>query len=52
MHLAGEHFKAPVTVKRIVRTDNYYGGIGVELSDPPLSYLELIEILSQGKEEK
>ena len=52
IQLGTEMLKAPVTVKRIVRTDNYYGGIGVELSDPPRSYLEFIERLKLKSEEK
>ncbi len=50
--LETEMLKAPVTVKRIVRTDNYYGGIGVEFSDPSRSFIEFIGKLKLGKEEK
>ena len=47
-----EIFKAPVVVKRIVRTDNYYGGIGVEIIKPDRNYLEFIDKLRDGNKEE
>ena len=47
-----EFLKTAVTVKRIVRTDNYYGGIGVELSDPYRNYLEFLQRLKHGRKEE
>ena len=54
LHIAldNEILKAPATVKRIVRTDNYYGGIGVELQDPAGNYLEFIGRLKREKKEE
>ena len=54
LHIAldNEILKAPAQVKRIVRTDNYYGGIGVELLDPADNYLEFIGRLKREKKEE
>lgn len=50
LNLENKMIRTPVTVKRIARTDNYYGGIGVELLNPSRNYLEFINRLKQGKE--
>jgi hypothetical protein len=54
LHIALENeiLKAPATVKRIVRTDNYYGGIGVELQEPASNYLKFIDRLKRDEKEK
>lgn len=50
LNLENKVIRTPVTVKRITRTDNYYGGIGVELLNPSRNYLEFINRLKNGKE--
>jgi len=37
--------KVPVRVSRIVKTDDIYNGMGVEVVNPPVSYLEFVKRL-------
>ncbi len=43
--LKEEILKVPVKVSRIVKTDDFYGAIGVELLNPPQNYLEFVNRL-------
>ncbi len=40
--------RTPAKISRIVRTDDYYGGIGVELLNPSQKYLEFFTKLKSG----
>ncbi len=40
-----EVLHVPVKVRRIVKTDNFYDGIGVELLNPPQNYLKFVNNL-------
>ncbi len=46
--LNGKILKTPVKISRIERTDNSYGGIGVELLNPPENYLRFLNRLKSG----
>jgi len=37
--------KVPVRVSRIVKTDDVYNGMGVEIVNPPVNYLEFVKRL-------
>ncbi len=43
--LNNEILNVPVKVKRIVKTDNFYDGIGVELLNPLPNYLRFVNNL-------
>jgi hypothetical protein len=43
--LKEELLDVSVKVNRIIKSNDYYDGIGVELLHPPQSYLKFIEIL-------
>jgi hypothetical protein len=45
IHLRGEVIEVPIKVNRLVKTDNIYDGIGIELIDPPLAYVDFIKTL-------
>jgi hypothetical protein len=45
IHLKGKVLEVPVKVNRIVKTDNTYDGIGIELMDSPPAYVEFINNL-------
>jgi hypothetical protein len=45
IHLKGEVLEVPVKVNRLVKTDDVYDGIGIELIDPPASYVDFISNL-------
>jgi hypothetical protein len=45
IHLRGDVLEVPVKVNRLIKTDNVYDGIGIELIDPPLSYVDFISDL-------
>lgn len=42
IHLKGEVLEVPVRVNRLVKTDDVYDGIGIELIDPPPAYVNFI----------
>lgn len=45
IHLKGEVLEIPAKVNRLVKTDNIYDGIGIELIAPPPSYVDFISAL-------
>ena len=48
IHLKDEVLEVPVKVNRLIKTDNVYDGIGIELIDPPPSYVEFISNLRKA----
>lgn len=42
IHLKDEVLEVPVKVNRLVKTDDTYDGIGIELIDPPMAYMDFI----------
>lgn len=45
IHLKGEVLEVAAKVNRLVKTDAVYDGIGIELIDPPLAYVDFISSL-------
>ena len=45
IHLKGAVLEVPVKVNRLVKTDNVYDGIGIELIAPPPLYVDFISNL-------
>jgi Tfp pilus assembly protein PilZ len=45
IHLEDEILKVPVKVTRIVKTEGFYDGMGVELLERPRNYLEFVNQL-------
>ena len=39
----GNIIKVPLKVRRLVKTDEFYNGIGADVYDPPQEYFELID---------
>jgi len=48
IHLKGAVLEVPVKVSRIVKTDNVYDGIAIELITPPRAYVEFISSLENS----
>lgn len=48
VHLKGEVLEVPAKVSRLLKTDNVYDGIGIELIDPPASYVDFIKDLRRS----
>jgi len=48
IHLKGEVLEVPIKVNRLVKTDNIYDGIGIELLDPPPAYVDYISDLKKS----
>lgn len=45
INLPGDVMKVPVKVRRIIKTDNNYDAIGVEIINPPQEYLKYVDAL-------
>jgi hypothetical protein len=45
LHVNGNILKVPVKVRRLIRTNGFYNGIGVDVYDPPQDYFELFDTL-------
>lgn len=43
IHLRDEILEVPVRVARLIKSEDAYNGIGIELIDPPEKYLEFIK---------
>ncbi len=41
----GNILKVPLKVRRLVKTDGFYNGIGADVYNPPQDYFELIDSL-------
>ncbi|MEN8262760.1 MAG: PilZ domain-containing protein [Nitrospirota bacterium] len=45
IQLNGKKLNLPVKIKRVTKTNGYYDGIGIEILEQPLKYLELVHWL-------
>ncbi|MBI4698744.1 MAG: PilZ domain-containing protein [Nitrospirae bacterium] len=48
IRLEDEILKVPVSVSRVVKTDDFYDGMGVEIPEPPRNYLEFVNRLKSA----